>query len=270
MKPSRVLVFDSGLGGLSVAGCIRRTLPALELVYLADNARFPYGDQAEETVVEHSVQLMERTLAAYPADMVVVACNTASTVVLPELRQRIAVPVVGVVPAIKPAAQLSDNRCLGLLATPATIRRPYLDQLVADYAADCQLTRIGHPQLVRWIEQWVGGADLPLAQLDQALAPFRSAEVDTVVLGCTHYPLISEALRSLLPTVRYWLDSGDAIARRVAYLLGMAPTPEQPVVAQPLVAALFTGAVPTGVVPFMAGLDLAGGPFLANWQPEPA
>lgn len=221
-RPDRVpevLVFDSGVGGLSIATCIHQQLPSARLTHLADNAGFPYGGQPEEVVVERTVSLVQEQLRQRPFDVVVVACNTASTVALPALRSAVTVPVVGVVPAIKPAAALSDNRRIGLLATPATVRRPYLEQLIRDFAPDCELERVGHPELVTWIEDWARGRPLPEPALSVALQPFREARVDTLVLGCTHYPLIRDVLQRLLPDVRHWVDSGDAIARRTGALL---------------------------------------------------
>ncbi|MBS3803074.1 MAG: glutamate racemase [Oleiphilaceae bacterium] len=220
MRCPAVLVFDSGIGGLSVAQHIAHQIPGMHLTYLADNAGFPYGNQPDELVISRCVGMIRRSLLQTPADVVVIACNTASTVALPALRAAIEVPVVGVVPAIKPASALSVNRRIGLLATPATIRRPYLNRLVAEFAADCTVEPLGHPDLVHWIEAWAAGeASLPLAALSRTLQPFRSAGVDTVVLGCTHYPLIAQALRRQLPEVRHWVDSGDAIARRTRHLL---------------------------------------------------
>ncbi len=270
MNPPRILVFDSGVGGLSIAQCIHRALPSVRQVYLADNACFPYGDQAEELVTARCLQLIEASLKVYPSQLIVVACNTASTVVLPHLRANTHLPVVGVVPAIKPAAAVSENRRIGLLATPATIRRPYLDRLVDEFAADCQLHRIGHPTLVRWIEHWVAGQALPEAELAEVLTPFRDARVDTVVLGCTHYPLIGQQLRGLLPGVQHWVDSGEAIARRTADLLDRAGYQlgdnhgETPA----LDAMLFSGQVPPGIGTFLPRLGLAAGCFRGDWPPE--
>ncbi|SFR75313.1 glutamate racemase [Marinobacter daqiaonensis] len=221
-RAPEILVFDSGIGGLSIAGCIHRQIPGARLTHLADNAGFPYGNQPETTVIERTIGLVREQLARQSYDVVVVACNTASTVALPDLRAAVPVPVVGVVPAIKPAAAQSGNRRIGLLATPATVRRPYLETLIADFASDCVIERIGHPELVTWIEQWARGRPLPEPALAIALRPFRDAGVDTVVLGCTHYPLITPVLRRLLPDVLFWVDSGEAIARRTLSLLQQA------------------------------------------------
>lgn len=269
MNPPRVLVFDSGIGGLSIAGCIHRALPAVQLVYLADSAGFPYGGQPEAVVVERSKGLISEALAAFPSDIVVVACNTASTVVLPALRAMTETPVIGVVPAIKPASALSWNRRIGVLATPATVTRPYLAELVEEFASDCLVERIGHPELVRWIEQQLCGGLMPSAELSEALQPFRDAGVDTVVLGCTHYPLIAPLLRALLPEVSYWVDSGEAIARRVAWLLEQAglsaKSLQVPANREPLEQVLFTGALPGGMAGFLKELALPAARLQGDW-----
>ena len=274
--PPRVLVFDSGIGGLSVAGCIHRALPSVRLVYLADSAGFPYGEQPESVVVERSKYLIGEALEAFPCDIVVVACNTASTVVLPALRAMTDTPVIGVVPAIKPAAALSRNRRIGILATPATIARTYLTELVEEFASDCLVERIGHPDLVYWIEQQLSGGlsgrNVPSQALSEALQPFRDAAVDTVVLGCTHYPLIASLLRELLPEVSYWVDSGDAIARRVGWLLEQRGVSTdslcKPVSGKPLQQVLFTGGLPEGVAGFLAELGLPADQLSGNWPTE--
>lgn len=270
----RVLVFDSGIGGLSVAACIHRQLPGIDLIYLADNAGFPYGDQPESVVVDRSCTLIARALEQFPADVVVVACNTASTVVLPHLRSMTTVPVVGVVPAIKPAAAKTRNRRIGLLATPATVRRPYLDRLIEEFAGDCQVERIGHPGLVRWAEELVAGGVVPADELAEAMKAFADAGVDTVVLGCTHYPLLLESLRQSLPAVRFWVDSGEAIARRVGWLLeqtgrlAAAAAAGKGSVDAPVTAALFSGPSPEGIAGFMTGLGLSPQQVCGDWPGE--
>lgn len=259
VAPGRVpdiLVFDSGIGGLSIARCLHQSIPLARLTHLADNAGFPYGSQPEATVVERTVNLVLEQLRSRPFDVIVVACNTASTVALPALRAAVDVPVVGVVPAIKPAAALSQTRRIGLLATPATVRRPYLEGLIRDFAPDCAIERVGHPELVTWIEQWARGRPIPEPALSAALAPFREAGVDTLVMGCTHYPLITGTLQQLLPEVRFWVDSGDAIARRVAWLLVQAGFDPRQLRGLPSSAhrCLFSGPVMGDIDGFLAGL----------------
>ena len=267
MPVPRILVFDSGIGGLSIAASIHQSLPGADLVYLADNACFPYGEQPEAVVVERCAALVMDTLARVPCDVVVIACNTASTVVLPKLRAMTPVPVVGVVPAVKPAAAMTRNQNIGVLATPATVRRPYLDELIQKFASHCQVTRIGHPGLVQWVENSVSGQPVPRDELAQAVAGFRTAGVDTVVLGCTHYPLLLEPLKAALPEVSFWVDSGAAIARRVVYLLEQrgAVADSRPLPGAPVSMALFSGPVPVALAGFMTGLGLRPTRVVSHW-----
>lgn len=269
MTTPRVLVFDSGVGGLSIASCIHRQLPAVRLIYLADNAGFPYGNQPEPVVIERSQDLIAAAIEEYPCDVIVVACNTASTVVLPHLRAMTSTPVIGVVPAIKPAVALSVNRRIGVLATPATVRRPYLVDLITEFADGCTVERLGHPDLVYWIERLVTGVPVPEKLLCGALQPFRDAGVDTVVLGCTHYPLITELLKAQIPEVKYWVDSGDAIARRAAWLLEQQGYPAGSLQGQPdskpVDAALFTGDAPNGLAAFLEPLNLGCTEIRGRW-----
>lgn len=265
----RVLIFDSGVGGLSVAACVRGATPHVSIVYLADNAAFPYGDQPESVVIERCCALITEALEQYPCDAIVVACNTASTIALPHLRAITKVPVVGVVPPVKPAAAQTLNHRIGLLATPATVRRPYIDQLIEEFAAHCQIERVGHPGLVQWAEGLVRGEPVPQAELDRAVMGLRDVGVDTVVLGCTHYPLLLDSLKRSLPDVMFWVDSGEAIARRVAWLLAQVypsvDMAEENIKCPPVVAALFSGHPPAGVAGFMVGLGLQPIAVIGSW-----
>lgn len=267
MTAPSVLVFDSGVGGLSVSQNIHAAIPSARLTYIADTACFPYGSQSESLITRRCLDLILHSLSEQPADVIVIACNTASTIVLPSLRAATHIPVVGVVPAIKPAALLSRNRRIGLLATPATIRRAYIDQLVEAFAADCELTRVGHPELVSWIENEVAGTALPEHALSQALEPFRAAGVDTVVLGCTHYPLIQQRLQLLLPDVAYWVDSGEAIARRTESLLTLAGFDTAAPAGSDVVwdAFRFSGAIPDGISHYLQRLGLPAETLVPHW-----
>lgn len=267
----RILVFDSGVGGLSVAVRVYETMPYASIVYLADNAAFPYGDQPDSVVIERCCTLIARALEQYSCDAVVIACNTASTIALPHLREIIDVPVVGVVPALKPAAAKTRNRKIGLLATPATVRRTYIDQLIEEFAVGCRVERVGHAGLVQWAEGLVRGEAVPQAELDQAVVGLRDVAVDTVVLGCTHYPLLLDSLRRSLPGVRFWVDSGEAIARRVAWLLAQAGKPASEQGSEPLapnVEVLFSGRAPEGVAGFMASQGFEPQVVKESWPEE--
>ncbi len=216
-----ILLLDSGIGGLSIAESILAAGLRCPLVYVADNAWFPYGLRDEADLQARVVALMQVLVEQYHPQLVVLACNTLSTLALPALRAQFHVPFVGVVPAIKPAAQMSRNKSIALLATPATVRRPYIDDLIAQYAADCQVLRVGSSALVEEAENLLHGRALNHERIAQTLEPIRRKQangLDTVVLGCTHFPLLRAELDRLAPGL-HWVDSGEAIARRVRSLL---------------------------------------------------
>lgn len=219
----RVLVFDSGVGGLSVLDAIVASGHALELDYAADNAWLPYGLKTDSQLRERVPALLTRLAAQWSPELVVVACNTASTIVLDQVRAALAVPVVGVVPPIKPAAALTKSGAIGLLATPATVRRPYTDDLIAQFAADKRVVRFGSAALVEAAEQKLRGERPAPAAITEAIDGLFGAPggggIDVVALACTHFPLLAEELAAAAPAHVTWLDSGAAIARRVANVL---------------------------------------------------
>ncbi len=220
-----ILVFDSGLGGLTVYREIATVRPDADFVYVADDAAFPYGALAEPALVTRVVDLMDALIAAHRPDLVVIACNTASTIVLPALRKSFAVPFVGTVPAIKPACAASVTKRVSVLGTEATIKREYTRALIRDYAQGCEVTLVGAKALAGLAEAELNGAPADDAALRTEIAPcFRDdgARTDTVVLACTHYPLLIERLRQLAPWPVNFIDPAPAIARRVADLLGPA------------------------------------------------
>ncbi|WP_220267143.1 glutamate racemase [Enterobacter sp. Colony194] len=216
-----VLVFDSGVGGLSVYNEIRNLLPDLHYIYAFDNVAFPYGEKTEEFIVERVVDIVTAVQQRYPLAIAIIACNTASTVSLPALREKFAFPVVGVVPAIKPAARLTANGVVGLLATRATVRRPYTHELISRFANECRIEMLGSAELVELAEAKLHGEPVSLDELRRILKPWlRMPEPpDTVVLGCTHFPLLQDELLSVLPDGTRLVDSGAAIARRTVWLL---------------------------------------------------
>jgi glutamate racemase len=222
-----ILVFDSGLGGLTVYREVAAARPDADYVYVADDAAFPYGAKPEDELVARIVALMGELIDAYRPDLIVVACNTASTIALPALRQRFAVPFVGTVPAIKPACAGSITRRVSVLGTEATVAREYTRALIRDYAADCQVTLVGSKSLAAYAEAELAGSPAVDSAVAAEIAPcFRddaAARTDTVVLACTHYPLILERLGRLSPWPVHFIDPAPAIARRVVALLGAAP-----------------------------------------------
>lgn len=224
----RILVFDSGVGGLSVMHEVQQRLPSCQYFYASDNAAFPYGTKSEAELIARVDKVLHALLQHIEdqhgaVDIIVVACNTASTLTLPHIRSHFSQPIVGVVPAIKPAALISQTKVIGLLATPATVARPYTHDLIRQHAADCTVISVGSSELVQLAEQKLRGETIAPEKTAAILAPFfeapRSAEMDTVVLACTHFPLLMDELRNNLPADIKLIDSGEAIARRVEFLL---------------------------------------------------
>lgn len=224
---AQVLVFDSGLGSLSIGGAIHRRLPDISLRYLMDREWFPYGSRSESSLQDRIVELVHSAVAISPPDLIVIACNSASTTVLPRLRAELDIPIVGVVPAIKPAATLSQSKCIGVLATPGTVSRSYTRQLIEDFAADCRVILQGDGELATVIEQGFLSGDMDQAALARSMRAFEQHEgfesMDTIVLACTHFPLVQGELAKHWPRPLQWVDSGEAIARRVADLLQLNP-----------------------------------------------
>lgn len=239
-----ILVFDSGLGGLSVFEQVRRARPDAAYIYAADDAAFPYGRLDEAALVARVTTVMERLIGLHAPDLVVIACNTASTLVLPVLRQLFATPFVGVVPPIKPAAEATRSGMVTLLATPGTVARAYTHDLIATYAGACEVTLVGAPRLAIFAEAELAGAPVDDAVLAQEVAAcFVTGEggrrTDVVCLACTHYPLLLPRLEALAPWPVTWIDPAPAIARRVTQLLGPAPR-EADLMSTPVLAT-FTG-----------------------------
>ncbi|QNI02435.1 glutamate racemase [Halomonas sp. SH5A2] len=230
MSQGPVLIFDSGVGGLSVAAALRQHYPHAGFCYACDNAWLPYGLRDDATLAERIVAVCLAAVTACQPSVLVVACNTASTLALEKLRRHLTIPVVGTVPAIKPAAALSQTRHIALLATRATVRRPYTQALIDRFASDCVVTRVAADALVNEAEAWVAGHPPDEARLQAAMMPLWQAAqdttspdtpaLDTIVLGCTHFPLLKPWLVELAPVPLNWVDSGDAIARRVGEVAG--------------------------------------------------
>jgi glutamate racemase len=226
----RVLVFDSGLGGLTVFERIAEARPDAALVYVADDAAFPYGALGERDVVTRVTAVMENLIARHAPDLVVIACSTASTLVLGPLRERYpTLPFVGTVPAIKPAAAASKSRLVSVLATPGTVARDYTQALVREHAGDCDVTLVGSARLAALAERFIRGLPIDHEEIAQDIAPCfiekQGRRTDLVVLACTHYPLLSEHLVQLAPWPVDYVDPAPAIARRVDTLLGPAGGP---------------------------------------------
>ncbi|KGQ69562.1 glutamate racemase [Chelonobacter oris] len=217
-----ILVFDSGVGGLTVYHEIQQLLPHYHYLYCLDNAFFPYSEKSERQIIDRTLWVCRRLVNQYPIDLIVIACNTASTVVLPTLREHLPqhIGIVGTVPAIKPAAAVSQSKHIGLLATKGTVKRAYTEDLIQRYAANCIVEKIGTTELVELAERKMRGDSVDLGRLHSIVKPWvELKDLDTVIWGCTHFPLLENELKLCLPHVKFFVDSGKAIAKRVKYLL---------------------------------------------------
>lgn len=219
----KVLVFDSGMGGLTVARELQALAPGLQIDYAADSGFFPYGEKSDDALRARLPDVAKALCEAARPDVFVIACNTASTLALEEVRAILDIPVVGTVPAIKPAAKLTRTGTIGLLATPGTIRRAYTAQLIEDFASEVRVILHGSVELVHMAEQIASGEAVALEAFRAAQSPLFEAEggqeIDTIVLACTHFPLIRGELAATVPHAVTFIDSGEAIARQTLRVL---------------------------------------------------
>lgn len=211
---------------------LRDTLPNLTIDYLADTALFPYGEQPDDLLTHRIVTLLDAACHELRPDVLVIACNTASTIALPALRERLSIPVVGCVPPIRWAGRVSTTRTVGLLSTAATARRPYVLDLHRQFASDCRLITHGARGLADLAERAFLGDDIPDTDVEQELAALFSQpngdEIDTVGLGCTHYTFLLPAFERLARRPLNWLDPAPAVARQVRTVLETAVSPRGP------------------------------------------
>jgi glutamate racemase len=225
-REPRILVFDSGLGGLTVYAEIRRARPLAAYVYAADDAAFPYGQIYGPVLLARVEEVVARLVERHVPDVVVIACNTASTLVLPHLRANFPdLPFVGTVPAVKPAAACSESKLISVLATPGTVQRDYTHDLIREYAAHCEVTLVGSTRLAPLAEAFMRGEAVSDGEIAEEIAPGFATlggdrRTDAIVLACTHYPLLMRQFERLAPWPVAWIDPAPAIARRVDFILG--------------------------------------------------
>ncbi len=234
MSPTpTILVFDSGLGGLTVFREVAKARPDAHYLYVADDAFFPYGSHGEAELVERIVALMSDLIVRQRPDLVVIACNTASTLVLPHLRERFSVPFIGTVPAIKPACASSVSKRVSVLGTEATVSREYTRALIRDFANGSDVTLVGSGRLAGYAEAELQGMPVDDEAIRREILPCFVDEggrrTDTVVLACTHYPLLVDRFRRLAPWPVTFLDPAPAIARRLTDLIGPSTGLQAPV-----------------------------------------
>lgn len=262
-RAPRILVFDSGVGGLTVLAELRAARPDAAFTYAADDAAFPYGALADERLVARVLAVMERLIASVRPDIVVIACNTASTLALPALRARFALPFVGTVPAVKPAVAASRSGLVTVLATPGTVRREHTREMVEAFAGRTEVTLVGSRNLAAYAEAELSGAPVSDDAIRAELAPCfverDGRRTDAVALACTHFPLLTRRFEQLAPWPAAFIDPAPAIARRVAALAAHAAGDEPP----PPGRAIFTSdrAQPAAL---MAALRARGLPDVEN------
>ncbi|WP_109808182.1 glutamate racemase [Sphingosinithalassobacter portus] len=230
--PRPLLFFDSGVGGLSVLGPARALLPQAPFVYVADNGGYPYGTRSEAEIAARVPALLGRLAERYRPRLIVIACNTASTIALPVVRAALDLPIVGTVPAIKPAAAITRTGTIGVLGTDATVRQPYVDDLAARFAADCTVLRHGSAELVDLAEAALRGTPPAPERLRAVLAGLFDQpggdRIDVIVNACTHFPLVAAEMGAVAPHPVRFVDGGDGIARRIAYLTQGQSWPADP------------------------------------------
>jgi glutamate racemase len=217
-----ILLFDSGVGGLTVLAELRKLLPEAPVIYAADTAGLPYGEKTEAQVAARVAGLLGRLSERYAPRLITIACNTASTIALGMVREVLEVPIVGTVPAIKPAAAMTRTGVIGLLGTAATIRQRYVDRLEAEFARDKRLLRHAEPGLVPAAEALLRDEAVDPAVFERAALGLRAQpggeDIDTVVLACTHFPLLERELRAAFGLQVDFVHGAEGIARRIAFL----------------------------------------------------
>ncbi len=254
-----ILFFDSGVGGLSIVAQARALLPTARFVYAADSAGFPYGIKSEAEIAARVPALLGRLAERYRPRLIVIACNTASTIALPAVRAALDLPVVGTVPAVKPAAAISVTRTIGVLGTDATVRQAYVADLAARFAGDCTVLRHGSAELVELAEAKLRGAAADPARYRAVLAGLfdqpGGEAIDVIVNACTHFPLVADELAAAAPRAVRFVDGGAGIARRIAALTVGQDWPER---AEPGVA-VFTrlGEAERALAPALAARGFA-------------
>ena len=253
-----ILVFDSGLGGLTVLREVVAARPDAHYVYVADDAFFPYGHHSEEAIIARVVPLIGELIATHAPDLVVIACNTASTLVLSHLRAAYRTPFVGTVPAIKPACASSRTKRVSVLGTRGTVQREYTRGLIRDFAGGCEVTLVGSPELASLAETALSGGEIADRDILAEIAPCfvgdeAPARTDTIVLACTHYPLLLDRLARLAPWPVDWIDPAPAIARRVSDLLGPAGQESDQVGAEMIFTSKKPHTLSRALMPFFGG-----------------
>jgi len=223
-----ILIFDSGIGGLSVIREVRVLLPEYRFVYVGDDMGFPYGEWDEPGLIQRILDLYHHLMDRFNPVLSIVACNTASTLIMSSLRKHYDIPFVGIVPAIKPAAQRTASGLFSVLATPGTTRRRYTQLLVEQFAGHHDVSLVGATRLARMAEDHMQCKPIDTALLREEILPCfiekAGKRTDIITLGCTHYPFLVNEMRKVAPWPVDWLDPAEAVARRALSLIQVTPT----------------------------------------------
>ena len=221
MNDRPIAVFDSGVGGLPYLQSLREYAPNEDYVYLADRAHFPYGEKTDKELREIIVDSVGRFITATDPKLMLIACNTASVVALKALREKFSIPFIGVVPAIKPAAESSTRRAIGVLATRRTVEDPYTEQLISRFASDCRVIRYAGVEIVELVElnYFTTSEGEKIEILKPAVDFFKSEGVDTLVVGCTHFIFVEELLQQMLAGSAMVIDSRTGVAQQAMRIL---------------------------------------------------
>jgi glutamate racemase len=211
-------LFDSGVGGLTILSALRQELPDEHYIFFGDTAHCPYGTRSEANIRELSLQAGQ-FLIDQGVKLIVVACNTASQIALNTLRAKFSVPIVGIVPAVKPAARATKSGRIGIAATNRTLQTAYLQHLVDEFASDIEVYTVGCPGLVALVERGELEGPAVEEELRRSLQPLLTKAVDVIVLGCTHFPALRPSIERVVGKHVQIIDSGVAIARRTHSVL---------------------------------------------------
>ncbi|MBU1315314.1 MAG: glutamate racemase [Alphaproteobacteria bacterium] len=256
-----VLMFDSGIGGLTVLREARVLMPGRRFVYVADDAGFPYGSWEEDRLRAHIVSLFRGLIAEHDPEIAVIACNTASTLVLDDLRAAFPdTPFVGTVPAIKPAAERTRSGLISVLATPGTVKRQYTRNLIGEWASRVHVRLVGSERLAGLAETYMRQGFVDEDAVREEIAPCfieqEGRRTDIVVLACTHYPFLVNRMRKTAPWPVDWIDPAEAIARRALSLMPEDRGLQAPALPEPDIAIFTSGNPDFATCRLMQGFGL--------------
>lgn len=216
-----IAFIDSGVGGLPYLQWVKERLPLENFVYLADRKNFPYGEKSSDEIVRIVLQAVKSLNEGNRPKMLVIACNTATVTSLDAVRKVVDIPVVGVVPAVKPAAMQSRNKRIGVLATERTVKGEYLQELIDDFAGDCHVEKVAGSGIVRFVENDFFNASEREKEdiIERAVEQFSGENVDTVVLGCTHFIFLTDILKRKFGETADVIDSREGVGKQIISLL---------------------------------------------------